>query len=93
MFRFPAFGSISWIILSTEASEFLGTMTLSCAFFLCYLMLAISKTYTQFTGGTTGTSKFEKVVTMAANTMAMAPMLSVTFLASPRCGVVLSTGA
>jgi hypothetical protein len=56
------------------------TMTLSCAFFLCYLMLAISKTYTQFTGGATGTSKFEKVVTMAANTMAMAPMLSVLFL-------------
>jgi hypothetical protein len=55
-------------------------MTLSCAFFLCYLMLAISKTYTQFTGGATGTSKFEKVVTMAANTMAMAPMLSVLFL-------------
>merc|ERR1719482_1612246 len=57
------------------------TMTLSCAFFICYLMLAISKTYTQFTGGSTGTiSKFEKVVTMAANTMGLAPMLCVLFL-------------
>merc|ERR1719387_378535 len=41
------------------------TMTLSCAFFLCFLMLAISKTYTQFTG---------------SNTMGLAPMLCVLFL-------------
>ena len=57
-----------------------GTMTLSCAFFLCFLMLAISKTYTQFVGGNNSTTKFEKVVTMAANTMGLAPMLCVTSL-------------
>merc|ERR1719313_3301683 len=56
------------------------TMTLSCAFFLCYLMLAISKTYTQFVGGNNSTTTFEKVVTMAANTMGLAPMLCVLFL-------------
>merc|ERR1719174_2889312 len=56
------------------------TMTLSCAFFLCFLMLAISKTYTQFTAGNNSTTKFEKVVTMAANTMGLAPMLCVLFL-------------
>merc|ERR1719287_358668 len=56
------------------------TMTLSCAFFLCFLMLAISKTYTQFVGGNNSTTKFEKVVTMAANTMGLAPMLCVLFL-------------
>jgi hypothetical protein len=56
------------------------TMTLSCAFFLCYLMLAISKTYTQFAAGNTATTKFEEVVKMAANTMGLAPMLCVLFL-------------
>ena len=55
-------------------------MTLSCAFFLCYLMLAISKTYTQFAAGNTATTKFEEVVKMAANTMGLAPMLCVLFL-------------
>jgi hypothetical protein len=56
------------------------TMTLSCMFFLVYLMLAISRTYTQFVVGNTGSSHFEDVVKMAATTMGLAPMLCVLFL-------------
>jgi len=56
------------------------TMTLSCMFFLVYLMLAISRSYTQFVVGNTGSSHFEDVVKMAATTMGLAPMLCVLFL-------------
>jgi len=56
------------------------TMTLSCMFFVVYLMLAISRSYSQFVVGSTKTSQFEEVVKMAANTMGLAPMLCVLFL-------------
>jgi len=56
------------------------TMTLSTTFFLIYVLLAISRSYSQFAAGNTQTSHFEKVMTMAANTMGMAPMLCVLFL-------------
>jgi hypothetical protein len=56
------------------------TMTLSCAFFLIYVLLAISRSYSQFAVGNTQESHFEEVMKMAANTMGMAPMLSVLFL-------------
>jgi len=57
------------------------TMTLSTAFFLVYLLMAISRSYTQFTAGTTGNTHFEHTMEMAASTMDMAPMLCVLFLA------------
>jgi hypothetical protein len=57
------------------------TMTLSVAFFLVYLLMAISRSYTQFTAGTTGNTQFEHTMEMAASTMDMAPMLCVLFLA------------
>jgi hypothetical protein len=56
------------------------TMTLSCMFFLVYVMLAISRSYSQFVVGNTKTTQFEEVVKMAANTMGLAPMLCVLFL-------------
>ena len=56
------------------------TMTLAIAFFGCYLLVAISRTYSMFTGGNRSESHFEKVMSMAANTMGMAPMLCVLFL-------------
>jgi len=57
------------------------TVTLSIAFFSVYLLMAISRSYTQFAAGSTETTKFEEVMSMAANSMAMAPMLCVLFLA------------
>jgi hypothetical protein len=57
------------------------TMTLTLAFFLVYLLMAIARSYTQFTVGTTGKTQFERVMSMAATTMDMAPMLCVLFLA------------
>merc|ERR1740138_495532 len=56
------------------------TMTLAIAFFGCYLLVAISRTYSMFTKGNRGQSHFETVMAMAANTMGMAPMLCVLFL-------------
>merc|ERR1719502_1586991 len=56
------------------------TMTLAIAFFGCYLLVAISRTYSMFTGGNRSQSHFETVMAMAANTMGMAPMLCVLFL-------------
>jgi len=56
------------------------TVTLSTTFFLVYFFLAVSRTYSQFTEGSTSTSSFEKAMLMAANTMGMAPMLCVLFL-------------
>merc|ERR1719424_2147500 len=56
------------------------TITLAIAFFGCYLLVAISRTYSMFTGGNRSESQFEKVMSMAANTMGMAPMLCVLFL-------------
>ena len=47
------------------------TMTLSTAFFLVYLLMAISRSYTQFTAGTTGNTHFEHTMEMAASTMDM----------------------
>merc|ERR1719158_1208344 len=52
------------------------TVMLSTAFFLIYFLLAVSRTYSQFMGqGNTFTSKFETVMTRAADTLGMAPML------------------
>merc|ERR1719217_457783 len=56
------------------------TMLLSCTFFFIYLLLAISRTYSQFAGGQLFTSNFEAVMLRAADTLAFAPMLSVLFL-------------
>merc|ERR1719298_359450 len=58
------------------------TMLLSCTFFFIYLLLAISRTYSQYVGGQLFTSNFETVMLRAADTLAMAPMLSVLFLAA-----------
>jgi len=58
------------------------TVMLSLTFFLIYLGLAISRTYTQYVGGNTGTTKFETVMTRAADTLGMAPMLCALFLAA-----------
>merc|ERR1719482_1496298 len=77
---YVGFGGVLVAVFQFESPAVACTMTLSCAFFLCYLMLAISKTYTQFVGGNNSTTTFEKVVTMAANTMGLAPMLCVLFL-------------
>jgi len=57
------------------------TVMLSTAFFLIYFLLAVSRTYSQFMGqGNTFTSKFETVMTRAADTLGMAPMLCALFL-------------
>merc|ERR1719178_290962 len=58
------------------------TMLLSCTFFFIYLLLAISRTYSQYAGGQLFTSNFEVVMLRAADTLAMAPMLCVLFLAA-----------
>merc|ERR1719421_1562748 len=58
------------------------TMLLSCTFFIIYLLLAISRTYSQYAGGQLFTSNFETVMLRAADTLAMAPMLCVLFLAA-----------
>merc|ERR1719409_1454425 len=58
------------------------TMTLSITFFLVYFLVAVSRTYSQFVGGNLSTSKFETDMLRAADTLAMAPMLSVLFLAA-----------
>jgi hypothetical protein len=56
------------------------TMILSITFFLVYFLVAVSRTYSQFAGGNLSVSKFEQVMLRAADTLAMAPMLSVLFL-------------
>jgi hypothetical protein len=56
------------------------TIILSVTFFLVYFLVAVSRTYSQFVGGQLSTSKFETVMLRAADTLAMAPMLSVLFL-------------
>merc|ERR1719158_2366868 len=58
------------------------TMLLSCSFFVIYFLLAVSRTYSQYTQGHLFTSNFEKVMTRAADTLGMAPMLCVLFLAA-----------
>merc|ERR1719440_906930 len=58
------------------------TMLLSCTFFVIFLLLAISRTYSQYTKGHLLTSDFEQVMLRAADTLAMAPMLCVLFLAA-----------
>jgi hypothetical protein len=55
-------------------------MILSITFFLVYFLVAVSRTYSQFAGGNLSVSKFEQVMLRAADTLAMAPMLSVLFL-------------
>jgi hypothetical protein len=57
-------------------------MILSVTFFLVYFLVAVSRTYSQFAGGQLFTSNFETVMLRAADTLAMAPMLSVLFLAA-----------
>merc|ERR1719321_501959 len=58
------------------------TMLLSVTFFLLYFLLAVSRTYSQYVGGQLFTSTFETVMLRAADTLAMAPMLCVLFLAA-----------
>merc|ERR1719217_1305532 len=58
------------------------TMLLANTFFFIYLLLAISRTYSQYAGGQLFTSNFEVVMLRAADTLAMAPMLCVLFLAA-----------
>ena len=58
------------------------TMLLANTFFCIYLLLAISRTYSQYAGGQLFTSNFEVVMLRAADTLAMAPMLCVLFLAA-----------
>merc|ERR1719482_499943 len=55
-------------------------MILSVTFFLIYFLVAVSRSYSQFSGGNLSTSKFETVMLRAADTLAFAPMLSVLFL-------------
>merc|ERR1719504_399481 len=55
-------------------------MILSVTFFLVYLLVAVSRSYSQFVGGQLFTSSFEAVMLRAADTLAFAPMLSVLFL-------------
>merc|ERR1719428_2165864 len=57
-------------------------MILACTFFFVYFLVAVSRTYSQFSGGQNSTSKFETVMLRAADTLAFAPMLSVMFLAA-----------
>merc|ERR1740138_1878198 len=58
------------------------TMILSVTFFMIYFLVAVSRTYSQQTGGQLAEGEFEKVMLKAADTLAMAPMLSVLFLAA-----------
>merc|ERR1719388_702354 len=58
------------------------TMILSVTFFMIYFLVAVSRTYSQSAGGQLFTSNFEHVMLRAADTLAMAPMLSVLFLAA-----------
>merc|ERR1719502_887858 len=56
------------------------TCLLSCAFFSIYCLLAVSHTYTQFTEQKL--SKFEEAMTCGADTLGLAPMFCVLFLAA-----------
>merc|ERR1719230_2492669 len=58
------------------------TMILSVTFFMIYFLVAVSRTYSQSAGGQLFTSNFEEVMLRAADTLAMAPMLCVLFLAA-----------
>jgi len=58
------------------------TMILSTAFFLMFFLLAVSRSYSQFSGGHMSTSKFEECMLRGADTLGMAPMLCVLFLAA-----------
>jgi len=58
------------------------TMILAVTFFMIYFLVAVSRTYSQSAGGQLFTSNFETVMLRAADTLAMAPMLSVLFLAA-----------
>jgi hypothetical protein len=58
------------------------TMILSITFFLIYFLLAVSRTYSQYMGGHLFTSTFEQVMLRASDTLGMAPMLCVLFLAA-----------
>merc|ERR1719253_617774 len=58
------------------------TCMLSCTFFLIYCLVAISRTWSQFTVGNTAESTFETVMLQGSQTLAMAPMLCVLFLAA-----------
>merc|ERR1719265_184912 len=58
------------------------TMLLAVTFFAIYFLLAVSRTYSQYAGGQLFTSDFESVMLRAADTLGMAPMLCVLFLAA-----------
>merc|ERR1719265_805438 len=50
------------------------TMILSVTFFMIYFLVAVSRTYSQQTGGQLAEGKFEKVMLKAADTLAMDPI-------------------
>merc|ERR1719247_2225039 len=57
------------------------TVMLSSAFFIIYFLLAVSRTYSQYVGGSnTHTSFFQSTMERAADTLGMAPMLCALFL-------------
>jgi len=59
------------------------TVMLSSAFFSIYFLLAVSRTYSQYSGGSNlFKSDFEHIMTRAADTLGMAPMLCAMFLAA-----------
>merc|ERR1719482_2147180 len=59
------------------------TVMLSTTFFLVYFLLAVSRTYSQYSGGSNSfTSQFEHVMQRAADTLGLAPMLCALFLAA-----------
>merc|ERR1719440_2440273 len=58
------------------------TAMLTSTFFLVYLLHAISRTYSQYQGSNTTASQFEQVMTRAADTLGMAPMMCALFLAA-----------
>merc|ERR1719316_1423425 len=58
------------------------TTILTATFFMIYFLQAVSRTYSQYMGGNTFTSDFEKVMLRASDTLGMAPMLCALFLAA-----------
>ena len=66
---------------------------MACTFFFVYFLVAVSRTYSQFTGGQNSTSKFETVMLRAADTLAFAPMLSVPRALLIACSIYGSFGS
>lgn len=56
------------------------TMNLSIQFFTIYFLLSVARTYTQFTQGEKGQTKFETALQCSIYSMNFAPMLCILFL-------------